>query len=334
MEVFIKKRDNADSVKCAVYRAPLKSGGVREFVFNNGVRMLGENFQNNLEGSYRFEFPEGSVLDGRFEKGKMQSAEINYLGEVLVSGVYEQSPQTKESYLEQFNVVFKSGWQVRGSSNSLGTIERAEVMSPDNVVVSRKEDLSSSLVYELPNGYGKLEDSKRRYVVVSGLWVYEGGLRQDKMQGDTPVLDGAGFQVWTSGVGYHRSSIVEGKLKKDVFRFSRNLEVFREAVYDNGELLKSVSCYGNGLIFSTKGDFFSGEMIFVLRNNQVRAFPCQLSEYWSLKSGCLSLGAPGSEIKVPFENREDGLVFFMSESELGLKDFCSQLCHESSSKKY
>lgn len=296
--------------------------------------MLGENFQNNPEGPYRFEFPEGSVLDALFVKGKMKSAEINYLGEVYVSGVYEQSPQTKESYLQQFRVVFKSGWQVRGSSNTLGTIERAEIVSPDNVVVSRKEGISSSLIYELPNAYGKVEESKRRYVVISSLWVYEGRLRQGKMQSDTPILEGTGFQVWTSGVGYHRSSMVEGKLKKDVFRFSRNLEVFREAVYENGELVKSVSCYGNGLIFSTKGDFFSGEMIFVLRNNQVRAFPCQLSEYWCLKTGCLSLGAPGNEIKVPFENREEGLVFLAGESEFGLKDFCSQLHRDNSSMLY
>lgn len=306
MEVFIRKPDNI----CA---AKVSEGG--EYVYNNGTNVFGVVGPQGLEGSCRLEFPEGSCLEGVFQDGSILSAEAKYPPGVKVTAQFSQLSQTKESYLKNFLVCFESGWTVKGNCSQDGEVESAKVFSP----AGRLEAETRGLPLK-----HKVSDSPETFIVISSIWVYEGGLvaesREDLRDGST-VFEGCGVQIWMRGIGYHRFETANGLVKKTIFRYSRNLELFREAIYCNNTLVKSLSCYGNGVMFATKGDYFSGELIFLLPNNQVRGFECQMDEYWFLKSGVLFPGGDPEKAAVTFRRKNRRLVFCFDGAELDFAEF-------------
>lgn len=318
MEMFIKKLDNVNRSKSAAAMNGFQTQETGEHVYNNGTQIRGTIGPKGLEGKCLIDFAEGSSLTGNFFEGSLVSAKLQYAPGVQIKAEFAQLQQTEESFMRAFSIRFASGWKVGGQCNENGEIESAQIVSPNNRVV---KDSEGQLIF------CKTEDNPPKYVVVSSIWIYEGGLSEKGLSGpQPPAFEGSGVQIWVRGVGYHRFEQLGGFQKKVIFRYNRNLELYREAIYNGESLFKSVSCYGNGLIFCTKEDYFSGVLIFVLPDNTTRSFECQMDEYWFIKGGSLYLDMyddPGRVIHFKRKNRR--LVFSYNNAELDFHDFLALL---------
>lgn len=314
MEVFIKKPDNYDKNKWPAGSAASEGSATGEFVFNNGTHIFGEISVKGLEGQCKIDFAEGSQLNGQFKEGKIVSAHIRYAPGVQVIADYAQLSQTNESYMKRFVIKLRSGWRVKGTSNDDGEIESAQILMPNNQIAAECQGQEYKF---------KIPDAPSKYIIISSIWIYEGGVDEKSHNGSKqPIFESPGIQIWIRGIGYHSFQQVGEYLRKTIFRYSRNLELYRDAIYSNNFLVKSISIYGNGLIFSTKNEYFTGQLIFVLPDNSTRSFECQMDEYWFLKAGTLVLNSNDPQPKnITFKRKNRRLVFCFENSELDFYEF-------------
>ena len=285
--------------------------GVQDF--ENGCVYTGQYVEDRAHGKGKFTFPEGTVLEGFFEHNHFRHGMITLSVGIVIQGVTETDPDAMEDFLKDFSIKFKSGYVLKGSTTNKGFIENAMIFDRNNNVVARYR--SGNLIHKVP-------EVPSTYIVVSKLWVYEGGIINNTPENSVSItFDGEGTQIWYSGIGYykgHRINGVQDKIQL-ILRHSGSLQFFREITYNHGRLVSAVTVFNNGIIFMSKDDYFKGVLKVFLSNGNDKELKCNLSEYSILKSGSVLL--EDEDVTVKFGLKNGRLMFTHKNKDYSFDDF-------------
>lgn len=315
MDVFLKSTDNFDLHKRRPWTGSVNAEHqIQEF--NNGITVTGRFSEGGLTGRAQVKFPEGSVLVGEFTDSRLESAQITYSCGPRVAARYAQLQDSNEVFMSQFSIVFPSGFSVEGESSEDGLISTACVY-----------DRGRSLLAEYTGALQELREGRSdTFLIVSSMWVYEGkiGSKRDEVSRQPQFL-GPGVQIWNRGVGYYSFEVVGEVVRKSILRYNRNLELYRQAIYRGPVFEKSVTFYGNGLMFHTGSDYFNGDLVFILNDNRLVSFRTKLDEYWYLRAGFLLLDLDDPDKRISFKKKDRRLLFTVEGQELDLSQFKERL---------
>lgn len=315
MDVFLKSTDNIDLNK----RRPRPGSANTELQiqeFNNGISVTGCFSESGLSGKAQVNFPEGSVLVGEFKDSRLERAQITYSCGPRVAARYAQLQDSNEVFMSQFSIMFPTGFSVEGESGEDGHISTACVYDPRHSLLAEY----TGALQELREGRSDI------FLIVSSMWVYEGkiGSRRDEVSRQPQFL-GPGVQIWNRGVGYYFFEVVGDLVRKSILRYNRNLELYRQAIYRGPVFEKSVTFYGNGLMFHTGNDYFNGDLVFILNDNRLVSFRTKLDEYWYLRAGYLLLDLDDPDKRISFKKKDRRLLFTVEGQELDLSQFKARL---------
>jgi hypothetical protein len=290
-----------------------EKNGLASQDFENGCTFVGNFVDDQIHGKGKFCFPEGSSLEGFFENNHFRQGVINLSVGVSINCLTMTDSETNEDFLKEFSIKFRSSYSVKAVTNEKGNIENAVIMDKKGDIVAR---------YKLGNLVFKLPDHQNQYIVVSKLWVYEGGLYNYSSDAtNSIVLDGDGVQIWYMGIGYykgHRVNSIQDKVQM-ILRHSGSLQFFREIIYNNGRFVNAITVFNNGILFMSKDDYFKGTLKFFLANGSERETKCSLTEYSILKSGNLQFEDDDCAVKFSLKNGR--LMFSYKNKDLTLDEF-------------
>lgn len=314
MDQFIRNKDNSDAQKSLKLQQAVGEEDFTELTLNNGTTIRGRLSLNGLQGQCEITFPEGSLLQGEFEAGLLQSASTFYAPGINVKASFFSERVTLESFMTKFIAQFPSGYQIEASVSNEGVLKHAVIFDGSGQLVAKST--ASQIELDITEAGGQR-------LLVTKRWIYEGKVSEinDNLSKKS-TLCGPGTQLWYTGVGYHQIENVGRLTRKSILRFNRNLELYRETLYSQDQLQKSLTFYGNGLIFFTNQDFFNGYLIFVLPNNHIKWFRCVMEEYWFLKEGTLFLEeAEDRTDKISFKRKDKRVFFYVGNCEYDLAEF-------------
>jgi hypothetical protein len=281
--------------------------------FENGCTFVGNFVDDQIHGKGKFCFPEGSYLEGFFEHNHFRQGFINLSVGVSINCLMMTDTETNEDFMKDFSMKFRSSYSVKGVTNEKGNIENAVILDKKGDVVARFK--VGNLVFKLP-------EHQNQYIVVSKLWVYEGGLYNYSSDvSNSIVFDGDGVQIWYMGIGYykgHRVNSVQDKVQL-ILRHSGSLQFFREIIYNNGRFANAITVFNSGIVFMSKDDYFKGTLKFFLPNGSERELKCNLSEYSILKSGNLLLEE--EDLVAKFSIKNGRLIFSCKNKDFTLDEF-------------
>lgn len=310
MDMFLRGSDNFDVRKREDGLS--ESGAETTQTFNNGVAVTGTFSSSGVNGRAVVVFPEGSQMVGEFRNSVLESAQIQYVCGPQVIAQFGQTQDTSENFMENFTIKFASEYSVEGIANRDGVLESAQVYDPRRALLAEFKGAN----LEVREAKGDV------FIIVSAIWIYEGRISSKREEiSKQPLFLGPGVQIWNRGVGYYHFEALGQLTRKSILRFNRNLEIYRQTLYRGPVFEKSVTIYGNGLMFVTGNDYFNGDLVFLLDDNRTISFKAKLDEYWHLRAGMLFLDPADAAKRINFKKRDRRLLFVVEEQELDLRQF-------------
>lgn len=280
---------------------------IGERTYDNGAVYKGEFLEESVDGSGKLEFPDGTVIEGRFAKDRFIEGEVRYFGVIKVKCRIGFSERTQDDFMEEFCFRLASGYCVRGSCRSGGNINLAEVFD-------RRGNLLA--VFEGKRVKVEVEGSPGLTIVVTRTWVYEGLIREGTP--DTVEFGDRGTQLWTKGFGYFRIAPSRGGLTKCLLRVFKRLCVYREVVIVGSAQICSLTCYADGTFYLTSDNPNSGILASLGKQGEVLKINCRLDDVIAVEGLVLTKGGT-VYCRV---NQESKIEFFDARRNYRLEDLC------------